>query len=198
VIVNGETSEHAFRVTRGVRQGDPLSCLLFDLAIEPLAEAPHQSDLKGFKVRGKQEKLITTLFADNTIVYLDAEDDFGNLMEVLQEWCTAACAKFNISKTEMIPIGNIAHRDRVRANHFVNGLGGTLIPEHIKIVAEGEPIRTLRAWVGNGVEQVSTWSRTIQKIDAALDRWELGHPSMEGHRLIVISVSGGFQITGRM
>jgi hypothetical protein len=109
VIVNGETSEHAFRVTRRVRQGDPLSCLLFDLAIEPLAEALRQSDLKGFKVRGKREKLITTLFADNTIVYLDADDDFRSLMEVLQEWCTAAGAKFNINKTEMIPIGNIAH-----------------------------------------------------------------------------------------
>jgi hypothetical protein len=36
VIVNGEVSS-SFRVTRGVRQGDPLSCLLFNLAIEPLA-----------------------------------------------------------------------------------------------------------------------------------------------------------------
>jgi hypothetical protein len=91
----------------------------------------------------------------------------------------------------MIPIGNIAHRDRVRANRFVNGLEGTLIPEHIKIATEGEPIRTLGAWVGNGVEQVDTWSRTIQKIDAALDQWELGHPSMEGRRLILMMVVGG-------
>jgi hypothetical protein len=43
----------------------------------------------------------------------------------------------------MIPIENLAHRDRVQANCFVNGLGGTLIPEHIKIAAEGEPLHTL-------------------------------------------------------
>lgn len=36
VAINGILST-PFRVTRGVRQGDPLSCLLFDLAIEPLA-----------------------------------------------------------------------------------------------------------------------------------------------------------------
>jgi hypothetical protein len=131
------------------------------------------------------------LFADDTIVYLDAKDDFGTLMDVLQEWCIAAGAKFNINKTEMILIGNIAHRDWVWANHFVNRLGSTMIPEHIKIAAEGEPIRTLRAWVGASVEEVDTWSRTIQKIDAALDRWELGHPSMEGHRLILMMVVGG-------
>jgi hypothetical protein len=165
--------------------------LLFNLAIEPLAEALRRSNLKGFKVRGKQEKLITTLFADDTLVYLDASDDFGSLMEILDEWCIAAGAKFNIGKTEMIPIGKIEHRDRVRATRFVNGLRGTPIPEHIKIAAEGEPIRTLGAWVGNGIEQTETWSRTLEKIDAALDQWELGHPSMEGRRLILLMVVGG-------
>jgi hypothetical protein len=115
VILNGETSTHPFRVTTGVRQGDPLSCLLFDLAIEPLAESLRQSDLKGMKVRGKTEKLITTLFAD-TIVYLDHTDDFSSLPDILDEWCIAAGAKFNTGKTEMIPVGTIAHRDRVRAS----------------------------------------------------------------------------------
>jgi hypothetical protein len=112
-------------------------------------------------------------------------------MEVLDEWCIAAGAKFNISKTEMIPIGKIEHRDRVRATRFINGIAGTPIPGHIKIAAEGEPIRTLGAWVGNGVDQVETWARTLEKIDAALDHWELGHPSMEGRRLIVMMVVGG-------
>jgi hypothetical protein len=91
----------------------------------------------------------------------------------------------------MIPIGKIDHRDRVRATRFVNGLYGTAIPDHIKIAAEGEPIRTLGAWVGNGIEQMGTWSRTLEKIDAALTQWELGHPSMEGRRLIVMMVVGG-------
>jgi len=99
--------------------------------------------LKGYDIRGKQERLVATLFADDTIVYLDHTDDFGTLVEVLDEWCIAAGAKFNIAKTEMIPIGTPDHRDRVRATRFVNGLGGPLIPDHIKIAAEGEPIRTL-------------------------------------------------------
>ena len=36
VIINGVVSD-PFLVTRGVRQGDPMSCALFDLGIEPLA-----------------------------------------------------------------------------------------------------------------------------------------------------------------
>jgi hypothetical protein len=191
VILNSEKSRHPFTVKRGVRQGDPLSCLLFDLAIEPLAESLRQSNLKGFKISGKDEKLIATLFADDTMVYLDADDDFGSLVDILEEWCIASGAKFNISKTEITPIGQIEHRDRVRANRFVNGLNGTTIPDHIKIAAEGEPIRTLGAWVGNGVNQVDTRTRTLEKIDKALDQWELGHPTMEGRRLITLMVVGG-------
>jgi hypothetical protein len=72
VVINGIFSDHSFRVTRGVRQGDPLSCLLFDLAIEPLAEALRTSNLEGMKIQGTEERLITTLFADNTLVYLSS------------------------------------------------------------------------------------------------------------------------------
>jgi hypothetical protein len=60
----------------------------------------------------------------------------------------------------------------IRANRFVNGLNGTAIPDHIKTAADGEPIHTLGAWVGNDVNQVDTWARTLEKIDKALDQWD--------------------------
>ncbi|KAJ7288715.1 hypothetical protein C8J57DRAFT_1494988 [Mycena rebaudengoi] len=91
----------------------------------------------------------------------------------------------------MIPIGKITHRDNVRETHCVNGVDGTSIPAHVKIAVEGEPIRTLGAWVGNNVEQVDTWSKTLEMIEAALEQWDLGHPAMEGRRLIVLMVVGG-------
>lgn len=55
-----------FKVGRGVRQGDPMSCLLFDLAIEPLAEMLRQSNLKGIKVPQMATRLVCKLFADDT------------------------------------------------------------------------------------------------------------------------------------
>jgi hypothetical protein len=51
VMINGCLSS-SFRVTKGVRQGDPLSCLLFNLGIEPLSLMLRKSDMKGLTVPG--------------------------------------------------------------------------------------------------------------------------------------------------
>jgi len=79
VMINGFLSS-PFQVTRGVRQGDPLSCLLFDLAIEPLAASLRASRLRGYEVPGAIERLIATLFADDTTTYLSKHDRFSDLM----------------------------------------------------------------------------------------------------------------------
>jgi len=106
VIINGAISK-PFQVSRGVRQGDPLSCLLFNIAIEPLANLLRKNDqLSGFDIPGTDEKLITTLFADDTTVYLSQDDLFDDLTDTLNLWCKASGARFNVSKTEIIPIGS--------------------------------------------------------------------------------------------
>ena len=119
VIINGVISP-TFNVSRGVRQGDPLSCLLFDIAIEPLANMLRQSNLKGFELPGIRDKLIITLFADDTTVYLSEFDRFSDLEEILEKWCIASGACFNVSKTEIIPIGTEEYRSSVEATHCIN------------------------------------------------------------------------------
>ncbi|KAJ6554397.1 hypothetical protein B0H19DRAFT_852533, partial [Mycena capillaripes] len=85
-----------------------LSCLLFSLAIEPLACMLRNSNLKGYKVPNLREKLVTTLFADDTTVYLFEQDSYEELEAIL--WCRASSAKFNSGKTEVIPIGSPEYR----------------------------------------------------------------------------------------
>lgn len=108
-MINGFLSE-PYRITRGVQQGDPLSCLLFDLAIEPLAASLRASDLRGYDIPGASERLIATLFADDTTTFLRKEDSFEDLMSILDVWCTASGAKFNKEKIEVIPIGRPEYR----------------------------------------------------------------------------------------
>jgi hypothetical protein len=86
IIINGVISK-PYKVTRGVRQGDPLSCLIFNLAIESLASMLRDSSLKGLQIMGDTERLITTLFADDTTVFLSEDDDFEDLQTILNKWC---------------------------------------------------------------------------------------------------------------
>ena len=65
VGVNGVMSD-PYQVTRGVRQGDPLSCPLFDLAIEPLAcKIRNDPRITGIQILGQTECLMIKLFADD-------------------------------------------------------------------------------------------------------------------------------------
>ncbi|KAF5325465.1 hypothetical protein D9619_009740 [Psilocybe cf. subviscida] len=189
VMINGHLSSH-YRVTRGVRQGDPLSCLLFDLAIEPLAAMLRASSLSGFDIPGHAEKLIANLFADDTTVFLAESDDFSTLQNILEKWCCASTAKFNINKTEIIPIGTEEFREHVLSTRTLRQ-GSEPIPPHLRIAKDGDAVRILGAWVGNNINNLSVWAPTIEKIDAHLDRWSKSHPTMEGRRLIVQMIVGG-------
>jgi hypothetical protein len=69
-----------FKVTCGVQQGNPLSCALFDLVIEPLAcKLRSNQRLRGYNISGTEEKLITSLFTDDTNMYLSQYDRMDDI-----------------------------------------------------------------------------------------------------------------------
>ena len=190
VIINGVIST-PFLVIRGVRQGDPLSCLLFNLSIEPMAEMIRHSSIHGIEVPGTNENTKCKLFADDTVVYLSHHDDFLQLQnDCLSPWCKVAGAKFNIPKTVIIPIGPKAYRIKVIEMRRTNENGPT-IPDDVCIANEEQPVRILGGWIGNEINQVTPWTPVIEKISANLKRWESGHPTIEGRRLIVQMVVAG-------
>lgn len=103
-----------FQVTRGVRQRDPLSCLLFDLVIEPLAcTLRNLENLQGYKISNVTNRIIVNLYADDTTIFLNKEDNYNDLERILSTWCLASGAKFNMEKTKIIQIGSKTHRERV-------------------------------------------------------------------------------------
>ncbi|GBE83696.1 hypothetical protein SCP_0507520 [Sparassis crispa] len=189
VIINGETSS-PFRITQGVRQGDPMSCLLFNLAIELLACMLRNSQLEGFYIPGVPERIITTLFADDTMTYLSERDDFAVLSDILNTWCLASTARFNVDKTEIIPIGSTEYREQVITKHCL-GPQSLAFPAQVHITCDGDAIRSLSAWIGNNVDNASPWSTIMDKIKASLLRWSQGHPTLKGRRLIIQMVIGG-------
>ena len=191
VAINGFFSD-PFKITRGIRQGDPLSCAIFDLAIEPLACLIRKDpNLKGIKIPGIKEPLKAKFFADDTSLYMNETDKFDTVQMVLQDWCLVSGAKFNIEKTEVIPIGTIAHRNQVVRTRKINEQDENELNEHIRIADEGQAIRFLGAWIGNHTNDKTPWEPIIDKVNRLLGRWGMSRPTMKGRKTIVQAVIGG-------
>jgi len=190
IIINGVASS-PFSVTWGVRQGDPLSCLLFNLAIEPLACLLRNSPrLQGYSIPGVTQKIIVSLYADDTTIYLLKTDSYSELLKILTKWCTASGAKFNIEKTEVIPTGTKPHRQHVVATRRINPTDPPL-PQEIKIVEDGNATRSLGAWIGNEVKEATPWEPILNKVRTTLQRWNKGHPTLDAKQHIVQMFAGG-------
>ena len=83
IILNGEKLK-AFPLRSGIRQGCPLSPLLFNIVLEVLATAVREQEIKGIQIR-KEVKL--SLFADNVILYIEnAKDTIRKLLELISEF----------------------------------------------------------------------------------------------------------------
>ena len=128
IMINGELS-NTFLIVRGVHQGDALLCLLFDIAIEPLAKNIRKTQqLQGINIPCTKKSLKVKMFADDTTVFLSEEDSIDDLQDILSNWCQVSRAKFNIEKTEIIPLGNAPQRHHLNQKTRKQQLRPT--PEH--------------------------------------------------------------------
>jgi len=192
VAINGVLSE-PYQVMRGVRQGDPLSCLLFDLAIEPLACLIRSNpNIQGINIPGLIKKLVIKLFADNTNLYLSKYDRLDVIQRVLDMWCEASGAKFNIEKTKVIPTGSTNYRQTVATKRKINPQDHTTLPNQIRIAKDSEAVRMLGAWIGNKAEDQAPWEPLIDKIKINLEKWNRIRPSINGKCRIIQAIVGGF------
>ena len=104
VLNNGHASEF-FTLERGVRQGCPLSGLLFVIGIEVLANAiRNKNTIKGIKVGEKEIK--TSLYADDTTVFVRDLDSIPELLALLYQFRNLSGLEINATKTEGMWLGS--------------------------------------------------------------------------------------------
>ena len=103
VKVNGNISEQ-FEIKQGVRQGCPLSPLLYLLYAEILAENIRKNEgIKGVKIDETEFKI--SLYADDTTLFLTGDDSFSKLDETLALFNLASGAVINHDKCQGLWLG---------------------------------------------------------------------------------------------
>ena len=100
VLNNGHAS-HFFSLERGVRQGCPLSGLLFVIGLELLARAIKSDKLiKGITIGKKEIK--TSMYADDTTVFVSDTVSIEHLLNMLEKFRSISGLQVNTSKTKVL------------------------------------------------------------------------------------------------
>ena len=98
IILNGEKMK-ALPLRSGIRQGCPLSLLLFNIIQEVLATAiREEKEIKGIQIRKEEVKLL--LFADDMTLYIEnPKNCIRKLLELISEFIKVAGYKINTQKS---------------------------------------------------------------------------------------------------
>ena len=105
--VNNRYASSWFKLERGVRQGCPLSGLLFVLAVETLSACIRScKEIKGIQVANREIKL--SQYADDTTTFCKDELSLGKLLDLLDIYGDCSGLKVNTAKTEALWLGKNA------------------------------------------------------------------------------------------
>ena len=108
-VVNGGYLTNYFNVSRGVRQGCPLSPYLFILAVELLAIKIRQDpNYRGILLPDRQELKISQLADDTTIITRTRNSEsLKPYLQILDTFGTISGMKLNKKKTKVMWLGSI-------------------------------------------------------------------------------------------
>ena len=107
-VITNKLVSQLFHLSRGTRQGCPLSPLLFALAIEPLSiKFRTAHNINGIHRMETEHRV--SLYADDLLLYIsDPVSCVPNIVTILNEFGLFSGYKLNLSKSECFPINNLA------------------------------------------------------------------------------------------
>ena len=190
VTNNGYYSE-CFKLSRSIRQGCPISALLFILVAEILAIAIRTNEnIHGLQFNTKiNHTYKIAQLADDTTLFLADLDSIAHSITLFDKFKMISGLTVNLEKTEIIPLG----RDR---NKAIN-LSGNLK----KITYNMGPFKTLGIWFSNNHNDAIdlNYSPKIEKFKTLLQIWLGRHLSLKGkitilRPLIILQISFLFTV----
>jgi len=175
IKVNNHLTQ-SFPITRGVRQGDPLSPLLFVIVIEVLANALRKCQgLDGVLLPGIEAAIKVSLYADDTSIFISDPACLPAVLDVLERYCLATDAKLNLSKCQGVSLNQPSPPPHLQ-------LGMAWLPPNHCLTHLGIP-------VGTSIDLDEVWGPVLNEIDVSLAKWKKRNLSLSGRVLITKSLA---------
>ena len=168
VSVNGHLSD-AFPVSRGVRQGCPLSPLLYVLVAETMAcSVRADAQIDGFPLPCSNRRVKISQYADDTTVLVCSDDSLVALFQLFERYERASGARLNLSKCCGLLLGPWRSRP----------------PETlpIRLKWSTDSIRVLGCRIHPAGSQ--DWGPLLGKLTTLIDTWKLRHLSFQGRTVV--------------
>ena len=169
VINNGWLSS-PFRLERGVRQGCPLSPLLYCLVVETLGQAIRRDDtIEGIQIPGSnQQQSKVSQYADDTTLILANNYSITRCFHIVNIFEKGSGSRLNTTKTEGLWIGRSAGRQTGPVNI-------TWVTDKLKI---------LGLYFGHANLEHANWDPRLSKLTNRLNSWKQRTLSLRGKALI--------------
>ena len=104
MVLTGKICSSPFTISKGSRQGCPLSPLLFALSLEPLAQTIWQSSLiSPISINGTQHHI--SLYADDILLFVEnAAQSVTRVLSIFDQFSGISGYKINWSKSALMPL----------------------------------------------------------------------------------------------
>ncbi len=174
ILTNGTLSEY-FDVTRGIRQGDSLSALLYVVQSEPLAEYIRKcSEINGIDIKGVDDCIYNvkcSQYVDDTTVFLHDASEIDKCIQIIDDFGLASGAKLNKDKT----VGIVMNRNVIKR---YNG--------NIKLTDDN--VKALGVPVGKFNSKSTHWDKILEKVYKQFLIWKARNLSYTGKVHIIKSI----------
>ena len=173
---NGYYSE-MFEISRSIRQGCPLSALLFILVAEILAISIRETKkIKGIKFQNYEFKIAQ--LADDTTLFLQDLRSVSESISLFNDFTTISGLRLNLEKTEIIPIGFNLQKNIKLPN------------ELDKLKYTEDAFKTMGIWFSNDPQKCKllNFEDKIKKIEQLVNIWSTRNLSLKGKVTILKSL----------
>lgn len=181
VLVNGILTEE-FPLSKGVRQGDPLSPFLFIAAMEGLSVAMRSTCelgiFQGVKLPNGGPLISHLLYADDALFLGEwSRNNIKNLARILHCFHVASGLKVNFHKSRVFGVGS----EMQEVSSWARALGCE--PSSLPFTYLGVPVRA-------NMNLKKNWKPIVDRFQAKLSKWKSKTLSFGGRLTLIQSVLG--------
>lgn len=170
VVVNGMLSQ-SFQVNSGVRQGCPLSPLLYIFALEPvLSKIRRSKQVAGVIIPGSGQQEVRVLaYMDDVSLICRDNYSVSKALDIMRLFERASGSKINIEKSHAMCIGDWKEKDTIKK----------------ELTVEEDGVKVLGVIFDKDINGIRNWVEVSGKLKKKIEYWKSRKLTLEGKLLIL-------------